>query len=456
MAEPYSQFRKVARIGSVFLIALGIAVLIGWIADIWWLKSVLPGRISMKPTVAIGFLASGCALRLLLRDSVSRLARGASIALSLLVLAIGGLSFFLDAGQSSQPLRMPPISAIDFCAAGIGLLLLNRRYKGGKLSHLFASFIALSALLTLIAYLYGVPWISGSRSPMSMALHSGVGFLVFAITMLAAGPPIGILSLLASGRPAASLSQKLLFAAVVLPFVLGLAVLRLSSFFGNTPLLLAILVVAQILLFTVIIWISARRLNASEEEEELAKEALAASEQMLQQSQKMEAIGVLAGGLAHDFNNLLNVILGYSELLLKGTALSAADRSKMEKIAKAGQTAAALTRQLLAFSRKQVLQPQTVDLNAIISNTDGYLPRLVKENITVSTSLDPALMATVIDPTQLEQILLNLIVNACDAMPKGGVLELETANIVIEDAMASQAGMQPGNFVRLSISDTGM
>lgn len=470
MAKPDSQFRKLARIGPAFLIGLGIAVLIGWIADIGWLKSVLPDRMTMKPNAAIGFLASGCALRVLLRDSVSGFARWVSVGLSLLVLAIGGLSFvevflhadlgishfFLSAAQSPEPQRLPPITAIDFCAAGIGLLLLIGRYKGGKLSHICASFIAFSALLTLIAYLYGVPWLFGSQSPMAMALHSGVGFLVLAITMLAAGPQIGILSLLTSGRPAASLSKKLLFSAVVLPFVLGLAVLRLSSFFGNTPLLLAILVVAQILLFTVIIWISARRLDASEEEEELAKEALAASEQMLQQSQKMEAIGVLAGGLAHDFNNLLNVIMGYSELLLKGSALPPADRSKMEKIAKAGQTAAALTRQLLAFSRKQVLQPQTVDLNAIISNTDGYLPRLVKENITVSTSLDPALMATVIDPTQLEQILLNLVVNACDAMPKGGVLELETANMVIEDVMASQAGVQPGNFVRLSISDTGM
>jgi signal transduction histidine kinase/FixJ family two-component response regulator len=439
-------------------------------ADISWLKSVLPGRISMKPNAAIAFLASGWTLRLLLRDSLSRWARAGSTALSLLVLAIGSVSLlesvlhaglgidqllFVDRTQLSYPGRIAPISAINFCVAGIGLFLLGRRDKGGKLSHICAIFVLFSALLAVVAYLYGVPLPSGSQNPMSMALHSGVGFIVLGFAMLIAGPEIGILSLLSSGRPASLLSKKLLFAAVVLPFVLGLAVLRLPGFFGNTPLLLTILVVAQIIVFTVIIWISASRLDASEEEEELAKEALAASEQMLQQSQKMEAIGVLAGGLAHDFNNLLNVIMGYSELILKDAALPQTQRPKVEKIAKAGQTAAALTRQLLAFSRKQVLQPQTIDLNAIISNTDGYLPRLVKENIVVSTSLGPGLMATVIDPTQLEQILLNLVVNACDAMPEGGKLELETANVVIEEALASQAGVQPGNFIRLSISDTG-
>jgi signal transduction histidine kinase/CheY-like chemotaxis protein len=471
MAHVNSQFRKSARLGASFLILLGIAVLVGWAADLPWLTTVLHGRISMKPNTAIGFLCSGLALWLLLRDSVSRIWRHVSVAFSFLVLIIGALTlveylfhldlkidqlFFLDPNQFPYPGRIAHITAINFCAAGIGLLLLCWRQKAGKAAHFLAIFVGFSAMSAMIGYLYGVPLLYGSLGYTSMALHTGLGFLVLALTMLAYGPRYGVLSLLASNRPAGWLTRRLLVAAVALPFILGLAAIHSSALLGNARLMIAALVVGQIVIFTLLIWISASRLDASEEEEELAKEALAASEQMLRQSQKMEAIGVLAGGLAHDFNNLLNVIVGYSELLVRDSSLAQLHRSKVEKIARAGQTATALTRQLLAFSRQQVLQPKALDLNQIISSTDGYLHRLIKENIDISTSLDPGLMATMIDPTQLEQILLNLVVNACDAMPQGGKLHIETANLVLEEPMASEAGVQAGPFIRLTITDTGI
>jgi len=245
-------------------------------------------------------------------------------------------------------------------------------------------------------------------------------------------------------------------AAVIFPFVLGLVAIHIFALVGDMRFMVAALVIAQILLFAGLIWISASRLDRSEAEEEVAKEALAASERMLQHSQKMEAIGVLAGGVAHDFNNLLNVILGYSELLLSDPEVSEMQRRKIEKIRKAGDTASGLTRQLLAFGRKQVLQPRALDLNQIINNPDGFLHRLIKDDISFSTSLYPGLMALLADPVQVEQILLNLVINACDSMANGGKLHIETENVVIEPSLAPKLGVAPGPFVRLTISDTGI
>jgi signal transduction histidine kinase/CheY-like chemotaxis protein len=471
MAEANSRFRKIAQAGSAFLIVLGIAVLIGWAANLLFLKTVLPGRISMKANAAIGFLCSGVALWLLGRDSMSRGQRYASLALSGVVSAIGVLTgveylfrvdlridqmFVPDPGQLLYPGRIAQITVINFLALGTGLFLLSGRNRAKRLAQFPAVFVGFSAMLAVIGYVYGVPTLSGSVRYISMALHTALGFLVASATMLSCGPQDGLLTILISRRRTARLSRGLLGASMVFPFLLGLAAIHTLKLSADARLAVASLVFGQIVLFSGLVWFSAFRLDASEEEEELTREALVTSKQMLLQSQKMEAIGVLAGGLAHDFNNLLNVIVGYSELLLNDASLVKVHRSRVEKIAKAGQTATALTRQLLAFSRQQVLQPKAIDLNQIISSTNGYLHRLITENIELSTSLDAGVMATIIDPTQLEQILLNLVVNACDAMPKGGKLHIETGNVVLEDPMASDAGVKSGPFVRLKITDSGI
>jgi CheY-like chemotaxis protein len=130
-------------------------------------------------------------------------------------------------------------------------------------------------------------------------------------------------------------------------------------------------------------------------------------------------------------------------------------RRKVEKIRKAGETAGGLTRQLLAFGRKQVLQPKALDLNQTINNPDGFLCRLVRDDISFSTSLYPGLMAIMADPVQVEQILLNLVINACDSMPSGGKLQIDTENVAIEPSLAPKLGVAPGPFVRLTITDTG-
>lgn len=179
-------------------------------------------------------------------------------------------------------------------------------------------------------------------------------------------------------------------------------------------------------------------------------------EEQLNQSQKMEAIGRLAGGVAHDFNNLLTAIIGYSQLALGRLDEVDPMRREVEEIQKAGARAAALTNQLLAFSRKQILQLTVMDLNAVVSDTEKMLQRLIGEDIELVTHLEPALWRVKADEGQISQVIMNLAVNARDAMPRGGKLIIETSNATFDDDYTSQhLGMTPGRYVLLAISDSG-
>src|SRR5215813_602867 len=182
-----------------------------------------------------------------------------------------------------------------------------------------------------------------------------------------------------------------------------------------------------------------------------------ALEQQLRQSQKMEAIGRLAGGIAHDFNNLLMVISGYSEFLLDRLGPDQALRGPAKEISSAAERATSLTRQLLAFSRKQMLTPKVIDLNAVITENLKMLTRLIGEDIDLVMVPGADLGAVKADPGQIEQVILNLAVNARDAMPEGGKLTIETSNVTLDENYARfHAPLKPGDYVMLAISDTGM
>lgn len=191
-------------------------------------------------------------------------------------------------------------------------------------------------------------------------------------------------------------------------------------------------------------------------ERKRAEEALRQSEKQFRQAQKMEAVGRLAGGIAHDFNNLLTVIMGYSHVLSAELGPVHPLQEKIRETQKAGERAAMLIRQLLAFSRKQPLEPKVLSLNAVVSNLEGMLQRLIGSDIRLSIVLDPANGQVRADQAQLEQVLMNLVVNARDAMANGGILTIQTsgADLTVSPVYHVHP-LKPGRYVKLSVSDTG-
>jgi PAS domain S-box-containing protein len=179
-------------------------------------------------------------------------------------------------------------------------------------------------------------------------------------------------------------------------------------------------------------------------------------EQELMQAQKMEAVGRLAGGVAHDFNNLLTAIIGYGQLALAGLDRVHPSYASIQEIIRAGERAASLTRQLLAFSRKQVLQPQLIELNSILSDLGNMLARLIGEDVDIRFVLDATLKKIKADPGQIEQVVLNLVVNARDAMPGGGKLTIETKNVYLDEKYTQwHLALSPGSYIMLAVTDTG-
>jgi two-component system cell cycle sensor histidine kinase/response regulator CckA len=175
------------------------------------------------------------------------------------------------------------------------------------------------------------------------------------------------------------------------------------------------------------------------------------------QAQKMEAVGRLAGGVAHDFNNMLTAIMGYCEIVMMSFRETDPIFLHLEGIRKSAERAANLTRQLLAFSRKQVLQLRVLNLNHVVADLEKMLLRLIGEDIDLVINLDPALKTVKADPGQIEQILMNLVINARDAMPRGGRLSIQTANVYLDEAFTRhRMALLPGPYVRVSVIDQGL
>ncbi|MCS6291650.1 MAG: response regulator [Nitrospira sp.] len=201
-----------------------------------------------------------------------------------------------------------------------------------------------------------------------------------------------------------------------------------------------------------------RAIRELQERQERARveEALRQSEKQLRQAQKMEAVGRLAGGLAHDFNNLLTVIMGHAQVLLNEMATEHPFRTKVEEMQKAGDRAATLIRQLLTFSRKQPSTPKVLSVNPLITNFETMMRRLIGEDLELTLALAPQDLRISADPAQIEQVLMNLVVNARDAMPKGGRLRIETAQVELTRTPMYHVQLPAlGTFVKLSVSDTG-
>jgi signal transduction histidine kinase len=184
--------------------------------------------------------------------------------------------------------------------------------------------------------------------------------------------------------------------------------------------------------------------------------ALRQSEAELRQTQRMDAVGQLAGGVAHDFNNMMTAVIGFSEIVLARLEDLHPLRRHVEEIKRAGERASAMTHQLLAFSRKQVLQPTVLDLNTVIVEVEKLLQRLIGEDVELVSALDPGLERIEADPGQLELVIMNLAINGRDAMPAGGKLTIETANVELDDDRAAYLDLAPGPYVLLAVRDTGV
>jgi PAS domain S-box-containing protein len=181
-------------------------------------------------------------------------------------------------------------------------------------------------------------------------------------------------------------------------------------------------------------------------------------EEQLRQAQRLEAVGQLAGGIAHDFNNLLTVIIGCAELIRSDQSLAVSQNpDALDELSKAARRAAALTQQLLAFSRRQVLQPKEVDLNAALRNVHPMLRRLMRDDVVLVVDVDPRADRIRVDPGQLDQVVTNLVMNAGDAMPEGGTVTVTTANVALgEEEVAQYPYVRPGRYVSLTVADTGV
>jgi signal transduction histidine kinase/ActR/RegA family two-component response regulator len=475
-------------------IGLGSAALLGWQLNAALLKSVVPGLVAMNPLTAVCFILAGVALWALSAraDSLKRRALGRLLAgivacaggIKLAGLLLGfdpGIDRLLFASKlgamgALPPNRMAPNTAFNFLLLGLALLMSSREAKRGRnLSDSFALPVLLLSVTALVGYAYHVRAFYGLTSFIPMALNTAVAFLALSIGILLTRPDRGLARVFTSEDLGGMVARRLL------PFSVGALLLmgwlRLHGeqlgLYG-TDLGAALNVVVSSLVIGWVIWISAERLSRADSDRKHALEdlrrahdelearvqqrtaELRRSEEQLRQAQKMEAIGGLAGGVAHDFNNMLTAILGYSQLARMHIAREHPSFSGLEEIEKAGHRAASLTRQLLAFSRQQVLQPRVLDLSVLVGEMDKMLRRLIGADVELLTAPETSLGRVKADPGQIEQVLMNLVVNARDAMPGGGKITIETANVELDESYTRQhSEVAAGPYVLLAVSDTG-
>jgi signal transduction histidine kinase/CheY-like chemotaxis protein len=512
LPQAVTWFRPVPLVAGAAVVLVGLAALAGWQFDEPHLKSLIPGRVAMNPLTAVCFVLAGLSL-LLRREPLSHGARSASMALAWVVALIGcvkiaELLFHADLGLDRAlfrtkleayipPNRMAPNTALNFLCAGLALALIDVGAASERRpSKCLALLPHLFSFLGLIGYAYDVRSFYGLTSYIPMAINTVLAFLVLCTGIMLLYPHQGLTRVFTSEDLGGSQARRLFPVSVGALLLLGwLRLVGEGAALYDTHVGVSLHVFASCVLMGTVIWTSAHSMsrvdgerrraadalrlandglerrvqertaelvgaNTALEREGLERkqvqEALLKSEEQLRQSQKMEAIGRLAGGVAHDFNNMLTAILGHSQLMRMRMGPENPAYRDTEEIELAAQRAASLTRQLLAFSRQQVLEPRVLDLNTLISEIDRMLRRIIGADIDMLTAPAPSLGRVKADPGQMEQVLLNLVVNARDAMPKGGKIIVETANVDLDETYArSHSGARPGAYVLLAVSDTG-
>ncbi len=455
--------------------AYAVVALIGWLTGELTLARLHPLSVPMAPSTAVAFALLGCATLLGVRRPASRVSRYFEIGsvalvtlLSALPLAQSIVEFVPDLedrlfgafglSRADRIGYMSPVTAGGFLLAAVALLLLSLRPPERSVMRETAACLSLAVvaggLAVLLGYLYGTPlFYAGSLIP--VALPTAITFLALGLgTLAAAGPDTRVMRAIAGPSTQSRLLRAFLPTTLLVVVFEGWSDAIIFRAARVNPVVVTTITAAvSAAIIAMLVYWTARRIGADLER---AEQALRESEEKLRQAHKLESVGRLAGGVAHDFNNLLTVINGYSDVLLGRLPQGDPSRNSVSEIRKAGGRAAALTRQLLAFSRKQILEPKVVDLNAIVANVQKMLRRLIDENVELVMRLGAGLDPVLADVGQVEQVLMNLVVNARDAMPDGGKVVVETANVEVGESGASRIeDMKPGAYVLLTVTDTG-
>jgi signal transduction histidine kinase/ActR/RegA family two-component response regulator len=482
VAQPYLRGSLVPRISAFAAIVAGALVLIGWQFDITWLEQPMPTASAMMATTALTFVAAGISLHLLSSKRSLPIAAVVGAAIGVMgLLSLGhvpfGQDFAIDRlwlGAPAQPKRMSPLTAVCFAAIGPALAIIALRGRAwiAQLLALMASFVA---TMVFIGYVYKVSELISGGEYTTMAPHTAVLILTVCVGILFLEPRAGIMEVMTRDTLGGKMVRRTLPATIGIPIALGwlrLAGERAGLYDARVgpPLI----IMGSIILVSSVIWLNAKLLDQVDDkryeaEDELRKAnealevrvaqktaALRATEDRLRAGQRMEAMGQLAGGVAHDFNNMMTVVSGYSDLLLAQLPPEHAWRKSVDEIKKAGDRCARLTSHLLAFSRKQILTPSVLDLNAVVNDLCNMLPVLIGEDVSIVTRTSPGLWSVRADAAQIEQVIVNLAVNARDAMPGGGTLTIETRNVLVNAATEpGNPDIEPGQYVLLSIADSG-
>jgi signal transduction histidine kinase len=427
-------YTRISQACGLIAAATGIVALLGWVGGVRVLSGISLEYIPMAPNTALAFTLLGFSLAALpLQSKRSRVFVRTSAGFVIAVAAArlfeyaAGVQFGIDGfffEVRGEELGLAPLgkmglfTAVNFHFTAAATLIASfqqRRHLANDAAKGLASVAAFVGLAFTLGYFYGSPLLYGGQS-IPMALNTSICFVLV-------GAGVATRAFFRDALERRQVRDELSRAHQELEQRVEERTAQLAH--------------------------TNETLSA-----EIAERA--GLQQQLAQAQKMEAVGRLAGGVAHDFNNVLTTIIGYSDLVLMQLSTDDPLRRELDEIRRAGERAATLTRQLLAFSRKQMVQPRIVNINNIVTETSKFLGRLIGEDIEMVTTLEQELWHVKADPGQLEQVLMNLVVNARDAMTNGGKLTIETFNVSLnEDYSLSHLAVTPGRYVILAVSDNG-
>jgi signal transduction histidine kinase/ActR/RegA family two-component response regulator len=458
--------RLAARTGAAVVLCLCVFVLIGWISNVPALTSLAAGQASMSMATALCcILGSICILCRNIVAAPEGFGRhlvgwgGAGIIVVAGLYALvsyfwfpGTMGGYVFGGNLGQ---IAPATAISFIL--LGLVLLSEGQLRGFLSSGLAALGLMISFIALAGYAFHVDTLRQVSIYAAMALPTAVAFTLLFCGTLLTRPRDGWMAYLSGADPGGVAARRLLPAVIIVPFAISLAATR---FRGAGPLAaefgFAWVTVATVVVLGVLICFTSALLSRSAAALTVESVERRRAEERLVQAQKMEAIGNLTGGMAHDFNNLLGIIMGNLDLLRSDAVLTPETDELVGEAIDAAIRGADLTRRLLAFARRQPLQPKRVAINELVSGMVNLLRRTLGEDIDISLDLAPEVWAVVVDPAQLESALVNLANNARDAMPKGGRLMIATGNRPLDADYASMhTELAPGDYAMIEIGDTG-